>query len=82
MSANQETKRKVPCRYFFATVLILLGLLIAGKNTGYVDERLYYALISWPMILILIGIYNLLNKKNHRQHYNDCHRTLLHSSEN
>lgn len=50
-----------------SSVLIGLAVLSAGvilllKKTGYIDPFLAQVLLSWPMILILIGIVNLAER--------------------
>lgn len=53
---SRNDKKRVSVRYFMSAVCIGIGLLMIGKNTGYIDEKVYHALLSWPMLFILWSI--------------------------
>jgi len=46
----------------FGVILILLGSVFLGLRTGMIPERLENVIISWPMLLILIGVGNLFKR--------------------
>jgi len=41
----------------FAVICIAVGLIIIGKNTGIISEELYKILISWQMLLVVLGLH-------------------------
>lgn len=43
-----------------AAVFIIVGLLFLGRNLGMVDEYLFHTLVSWQMLLVVIGITQLI----------------------
>ena len=61
--SNQKNKKSIAFSHYYLGILfILAGVLIMGKNAGYVDEQTYSILMSWPMIPILIGFHSLLRQ--------------------
>ena len=64
METNQPSQRRrcLSFKLYFGSILILLGLLMMARNGNYINEDLYSALISWPMIPILLGFYTLLHR--------------------
>lgn len=46
-------------RIFWAVLLILAGVICQGKNMGIIDYGLFRTLISWQMLLLVLGGYNL-----------------------
>jgi predicted membrane protein len=46
----------------FGLLLILLGSIFLGLKTGLIPGQLEYVIISWPMLLIFIGIVNLFKR--------------------
>ena len=58
----QEQMKRVKCRAkidlaCFALLTIALGLIFVGRNIGIIDEPLFSMLISWQMLLVVIGLY-------------------------
>ncbi len=47
-------------RLSLGIILIVIGLVYLLGNIGFIPEDLFYVLTRWPMILIVIGIYNLV----------------------
>ncbi len=45
-----------------AAVFIIVGLLFLGRNLGFVENDLFYALVSWQMLLIVIGVVQLIKR--------------------
>lgn len=48
----------------FGLLLVLIGLVFLGVNFGLVSSEAKRILISWPMLLIVIGVSNLLKRHN------------------
>lgn len=49
-------------RVVTATVFIIAGLLIIARNNGFIDPYIYNIIMSWPMLLIVIGITSLCKR--------------------
>ncbi len=49
-------------KYWVATLLILTGSLLLARNMGWIDHTVYSLLISWQMLLIVIGLFNLTHR--------------------
>lgn len=45
-----------------ASVFIIVGLLFLGRNLGYVDGYLFHILVSWQMLLIVIGLVQFIKR--------------------
>lgn len=45
-----------------AVVFIIIGLLFLGRNFGIIDHGLFRILVSWQMLLIVIGVVNLIKR--------------------
>ncbi len=54
--------RKHSGAYWVAGVFIAVGLLLLGRNLHIISPHVYHILVSWQMLLVVIGI-NLLTKK-------------------
>ena len=39
-----------------AAVFIIVGLLFLGRNFGIIDSDLFGILVSWQMLLIVVGV--------------------------
>lgn len=46
-----------------AVILIVVGLIFLGRNLGYVDHQLFRILISWQMLLIVLGICSIVKRR-------------------
>lgn len=42
-----------------AALFIIVGLMFLGKNLGIVDPYIFNIVISWQMLLIVLGVFNL-----------------------
>jgi predicted membrane protein len=69
MMETTETSKRMPFQRYYklnksvtATTLVLAGLLILGHNLGIVSDYFYRIFISWPMLLIVLGITSLLKR--------------------
>lgn len=49
--------------YFIALILILAGAMLLGQNMGYISENITHVVISWQMLLIVLGIASLFRGK-------------------
>ena len=47
---------------FWAILLIAVGLIWQGRNTGYISFDLFRILISWQMLLIALGVSSLFSR--------------------
>ena len=45
-----------------AAVFIIVGLLFLGRNFGIIDSYLFHILVSWQMLLVVVGIVNLIKR--------------------
>ncbi len=45
-----------------AVVFIIVGLLFLGRNFGMIDSYLFHILVSWQMLLVVVGIVNLIKR--------------------
>ena len=45
-----------------AAVFIIVGLLFLGRNFGVIDPSLFHILVSWQMLLIVVGVVNLIKR--------------------
>lgn len=41
---------------------IVVGILFLGRNLGWVDTDLFYTIVSWQMLLIYIGVFQLIKR--------------------
>lgn len=61
-----EKKQTSPVRgsgkYLVALLFILSGLLLLARNVGWIDAAMFHTIVSWQMLLIILGIYQLLKR--------------------
>lgn len=50
-------------RQLMATILIACGVLLLGRNLGFVPYELFRVIVSWPMLLIVLGAYSFLRRQ-------------------
>lgn len=43
-------------------MFIIVGLLFLGRNFGIIDSDLFGILVSWQMLLIVVGVVNLIKR--------------------
>ena len=48
----------------FGLFLLLLGVVFLGLNFGFIPHELRHVLISWPMLLIVMGIGNFFKNRH------------------
>lgn len=46
-------------KYLVAQLFILVGVLMFARNMDWIDGHLYRTLVSWQMLLIVIGLYSI-----------------------
>ncbi|MFT3751486.1 MAG: DUF5668 domain-containing protein [Paludibacter sp.] len=46
----------------FGLILMLIGIVFLGFNFGLIPEQFRHVIISWPMLLIVIGLGNFLKR--------------------
>lgn len=46
-----------------AFIVIILGLLFLGRNVGVIGSKLFYIIVSWQMLLIVLGLYSLIRRR-------------------
>lgn len=46
----------------FGLILMLIGVVFLGFNFGLIPEQLRHVIISWPMLLVVIGLGNFLKR--------------------
>jgi predicted membrane protein len=63
---NNEVKNSFRSGYSkglgFGLFLMLIGVVFLGLNFGFIPNELRHVLISWPMLLIVIGIGNFFKR--------------------
>jgi len=59
-SSNKRGRKSVP---IFGILLILVGLLFIGINFGILPHNVSHIIFSWPMLIILLGIYQFFRYK-------------------
>lgn len=60
---NKEKKSNVTSSVIVAVSLIVAGIMIIGRNVGIVPDYIYHIIISWQMLLIVVGIDQFLRWK-------------------
>ena len=50
-------------RVIIGVIAILFGVMIMASNFGFMPYDIHHVIFSWPMILIVIGVIQLLNNK-------------------
>lgn len=58
-----SNKSKMKARHIFGLILIFLGILFALEEFQIIDIN-YSITAWWPLILIIIGVYNISKQKN------------------
>lgn len=49
-------------RIFIGLLLVLAGVVLIAENFNMLPNHLSHILISWPMLLIALGLFNLARK--------------------
>lgn len=63
MKTNQYEKgRRSRGGHLLAVICIVLGALFLGRNTGLLSPDVFHFIVSWPMALVVWGIYTLFHR--------------------
>ena len=60
---NNKTRHQRSNGIMAAVVLIVVGLIFLGRNLGYVETYLFRILISWQMLLIVMGLWSIIKRQ-------------------
>lgn len=63
-------------KFFIAFIFITAGVLLLARNLGWISYTLFGILVSWQMLLILLGIYLMLRRQILRGRDTACYRCL------
>lgn len=61
-SPVKQNRSKYDSRTFLGIILVLLGSVLIARNYGWLDSEFTSMILSWPMILIAIGLFNLVRR--------------------
>lgn len=50
-------------KYLVALLFIVSGILLFARNMGWIDASLFRIVVSWQMLLIVIGLYSIFQRK-------------------
>ena len=56
MEKKSATPSGFTGRQLMATILIACGVLLLGRNLGIFPNRIFHIIVSWPMLLVVIGL--------------------------
>lgn len=51
-------------RAVLGSILILIGVIFLGENLGWFNDEISDIIISWPALLIALGFFSLIRKRN------------------
>jgi len=60
-NSHPDSSRK---KGMLGLIVILAGLALLLLNTGFISENLRHIIISWPMLLLAIGVISLIGAEN------------------
>ena len=58
-SSIRHKNKNFDSRTFVGIIFVAIGALLLARNYGFLDYDIFHHLISWPMLLIVIGLFNL-----------------------
>ncbi|MDL2256230.1 cell wall-active antibiotics response protein [Parabacteroides sp. OttesenSCG-928-K15] len=61
MHANHQAHKKWGA-ITTALIFIVVGILFLGRNLGWVSDEVFHEIVSWQMLLIVIGIVQLIRR--------------------
>lgn len=60
---NKKVKQRSKIDFaIFAVICIAIGMIFLGRNTGNISEDLFKILISWQMLLVVLGLYSVSHR--------------------
>lgn len=63
METNQYEKgRRSRGSYLLAMICIVIGILFLGRNIGFISSDVFHFIVSWPMVVVVWGIYTLFHR--------------------
>ena len=63
MEKKSATPSGFTGRQLMATILIACGVLLLGRNLGIFPNRIFHIIVSWPMLLVVLGAYSFLRRQ-------------------
>ncbi len=57
-----QTHRHTESRVFIGLLLVLAGVVLIAENMNMLPYHISHILISWPMLLVALGVFNLARK--------------------
>jgi len=61
-SSIRHKSKNYDSRTFLGIIFVLIGAILLARNYGWLDYEIFHHLISWPMLLIVIGIFQLARR--------------------
>ncbi|MDL2239799.1 DUF5668 domain-containing protein [Bacteroidales bacterium OttesenSCG-928-L14] len=60
---NKRMKRRHKLdAVLFALICIAIGVIFLGRNIGFISPQIFHTLISWQMLLVVLGIYSISHR--------------------
>lgn len=59
---SKEKKHSHTGKYWIAGIFIAIGLLLLGRNLGYIQPEAYSLIVSWKSLLIVLGVFMLAKR--------------------
>jgi len=61
-SSVRQKNKNYDSRTFAGIIFVAIGALLLARNYGFLDYDIFHHLISWPMLLIVIGLFQLARR--------------------
>jgi len=61
-SFDRKSRRSGDSRSLLGILLVAIGAVMIARHSGWLNSDLYDHLFSWPVLLIVIGLFNLARK--------------------
>lgn len=62
---KEHHKRKANKRSLMGIIFIVVGLVLIASKLDVISDSVRHVIVSWPMLLIGIGVFNILSNKNY-----------------
>lgn len=59
---NVEFHRRLSGRFLIALLLVLSGIMMLARNTGWITNEAFDAIVSWQTLLVILGIYSIIHR--------------------
>lgn len=63
MEKKQTSLVRGAGKYLVALLFILSGVLLLARNVGWLDEATFHIIVSWQMLLIVMGLFSFYSRK-------------------